>query len=271
MAFASYDAYKSAVANNSKIVGKTVNSISLLVGRIGNLLVLGAPSGAAPTTAVVPTNATAGSFGQENGSGTLCVASAHAQFSAATSSGGSYAIIVADILSHQGGLSGTVTTAQTTNLPTAALTRYTDGVGVMMALTIYTQVGTTATTVTASYTNQDGTSGRVSPSVFIGSTNYRNAGQMILLPLQVGDTGVRSVESVTVLATTGTAGNFGVTLFKPLAMICADGNTSMSKDMISGGLLGGLPEIVDDACLVPFVIGTASGFSGSIILNLAEH
>lgn len=269
MAFASYDAYKSAVANNSKIVGKTVNPISLLVGRIGNLFVLGAPSGTAPTTAVVPTNATAGSFGQENGSGTLCVASA--QFSAATSSGGSYAIIVADILSHQGGLSGTVTTAQTTNLPTAALTRYTDGVGVMMALTIYTHVGTTATTVTASYTNQDGTSGQVSPSVFIGGTNYRNAGQMILLPLQVGDTGVRSVESVTVLATTGTAGNFGVTLFKPLAMICADGNTSMSKDLISGGLLGGLPEIVDDACLVPFVIGTASGFSGSIILNLAEH
>lgn len=269
MAFANYDAYKSAVANNNKIVGKTVNSISLIVGRIGNLLVLGAPSGTAPTTAVVPTNATAGSFGQANGSGTLCVASA--QFSAATSGGGSYAIIVADILSHQGGLSGTVTTAQTTNLPTAALTRYTDGVGVMMALTIYTQVGTTGTTVTASYTNQDGTSGRVSPSVFIGSTNYRNAGQTILLPLQVGDTGVRSVESVTVLATTGTAGNFGVTLFKPLAMICADGNTSMSKDMISGGLLGGLPEIVDDACLVPFVIGTASGFSGTVILNLAEH
>lgn len=270
MAFANYAAYKSAIGNNNKIVGKQALSLSVIVGKIANTFVLSSPTGTAPTTAVVPTNETIGGFQQANGgAGTLCIASA--QCALRTSAGGSFTTVIADILSHQGGLSGTVATAQTTNLPTAALTRYTDGAGVMMGLTIYTQIGTTATTVTASYTNQDGTAGQVSPAVFIGSTSFRNAGQLILLPLAAGDTGVRSVESVTLAATTGTAGNFGVTLFKPLAMICTDIAGPMSQDMVGGGLLGGLPEVLDNACLVPFMMGTQSGFSGGVVLNLAEH
>ncbi len=155
-----------------------------------------------------------------------------------------------DRLSHQGGLSGTVTTAQTTNLPTAALTRYTSGVGVFARLEIYTAVGVTGTTVTASYTNSGSTSGRTTEAVDFGATGFREAQRGIILPLQAGDVGVKSVESVTVLATTGTAGNFGVTLFKPLFPIIVP-QLASSHTVIDQLLnnLGQFPKIQDSACL----------------------
>jgi hypothetical protein len=112
-----------------------------------------------------------------------------------------------------------VATTQTTNLPTAALTRYTSGVGVFACLEITTAVGTTATTATVSYTNSSGTAGRTSPAITFGGTNDRQVNQVQMIPFQVGDVGVRSVESVTLAATTGTAGAFGVTLFRPVAVI----------------------------------------------------
>jgi hypothetical protein len=37
-----------------------------------------------------------------------------------------------------------------------------------------------------------------------------------IMPLQAGDRGVKSVESLTLSASTGTAGNFGLTLFRPI-------------------------------------------------------
>jgi hypothetical protein len=169
--------------------------------------------------------------------------------------------MLADRLSHQGGLSGTVTTAQTTNLPTAALTRYTTGVGVIAALDVYTQIGTTATTVNASYTNQDGTAAVASQATPFGATGFREASRSIILPLAQGDTGVRSVESVTVLATTGTAGNFGVTLYRPLLLFPIGG---LNQWYDINPLLGGgsnMPEVLDDACLYWLFVAdtTASG------------
>ena len=129
--------------------------------------------------------------------------------------GAQFGFMLIDRLSHQGGLSGIVAGAQTTNLPTAALTRYTDGVGVCIGLESYSAMGGTATTITASYTNQSGVSGQTTKAVASNSTGAA----FQILPLADGDTGVRSVESVTFAATTGTAGNIGVTLFKPIAFI----------------------------------------------------
>jgi hypothetical protein len=72
---------------------------------------------------------------------------------------------------------------------------------------------------------------------------------MILCPLQNDDTGVQSVEGVTVLATTGTAGNFGVTLFKPLLpLTCVVQDAGFTQDGLLNGA-GIIPALVDDACL----------------------
>ena len=183
---------------------------------------------------------------------------------------GGQAIILADMLNVSGGLSGIVTTAQTTNLPTAALTRFTSGVGVMAGLCIWSSLGATATTVTISYTNQAGTPGQISTATQIGAVNIAGtAGRMIPIPLATGDTGVRSVESVTLAGTTGTAGNFGVCLFKPLAIMAMnDFQGAHAIDAVSsGGFIGSLAEVHPDACLSVFGIGNVSqAISGAILL-----
>lgn len=172
-----------------------------------------AVGGSTPTTAVVVDNTTTGKL-IDIPSDTVYVHAYTAGYQNATGMGEGMPMLT-DRLSHQGGLSSTVTTPQTTNLPTAALTRYTDGYGVMIALDVYTQTGGSATTVTASYTNSDGIAGRTTEAVvWISSAPV---GRRFILPLQAGDVGVRSVESVTFAGSTGTSGNVGVTLFKPLA------------------------------------------------------
>lgn len=152
-----------------------------------------------------------------------------------------------DRLSHTGGLSGTVTTAQTTNLPTAALTRYTTGEGVRAAMQIYTTVGPTDFTTSCSYTNQAGTAGRTGQiSRALGTPG---SGSLGIFTLQSGDTGVRSVESVTLSASTGTAGNFGVVLLKPLCVIPPAQYSDVST------IFGWNNEILDEAFLDILVPG----------------
>ena len=84
---------------------------------------------------------------------------------------------------------------------------------------------------------------------------------MIVLPLQAGDTGVKSVESVTLAATTGTAGNLGVLLFKPLTMLWSTtfDASSMVDAVSTGGMVGTFNEIVDDACLSVFTVVNNGG------------
>jgi hypothetical protein len=124
------------------------------------------------------------------------------------------ALVIFDRLVHTSALSGTVTTAQTVN--SAALTRWTDGLGVEAWLEFYSATGATAATATVSYTNSDGTAGRSGTAAVVATTV---AGQLIPITLQAGDKGVRSVQSVTLSVSTGTAGNFGVTLMKRLGLI----------------------------------------------------
>lgn len=214
--------------------------------------------GAVPTTAAAPDRTTLGTIQQPNaGAGNeqfLSLFHLQAQNRSA--------ILIADRLSHQGGLSAIVTTAQTTNLPTAALTRYTTGEGVFAAVEIYTIIGTTATTITMSYTNSAGTSGRTSQPVVFGGTNRREVSKLIPMSLQSGDTGVRAVASVTVLATTGTAGAFGVTLYKPLLILpsLTESQFWASGDPIQrvGAML---PKIEDGAALWPIAMGAVAGIT----------
>lgn len=212
-------------------------------------------TGVAPTTAVVPTSATVGAVPFVNPVSADSLYLVQIEGRATVGAG---FLWLCDRLSHQGGLSGTVTTAQSTNLPTAALTRYTSGVGVMAAVEIYTALGTTATTFTASYTNQAGTTGRTSAAAVIGGASpAADARRLIPFNVQNGDIGVRAVANVTVLASTLTAGNFGVTLFKPLLGIPLH---NMPDGIWYDGMLSGRTvQIINDACLF-FV---ATGFTGN--------
>lgn len=238
------------------------------VGRLSSMWVVTPEAGVAPTTAAVPSRTIVGAVGQENG-GANALRLPAIDFSTSMPYG---TLILCDRLSHQGGLSGTVTTAQTTNLPTAALTRYTSGVGVMCALEVYSAVGATATTVSVSYTDQDGNTGQISPLVVFGSGLFSSPTRMIIIPCAAGDTGFRAVASVTVTATTGTAGNFGVVLFKPLVFLPVVSGQAFLADPLLGTMGGGLPEILDEACLFWIALpgSTTAGQQNNAGLRFAE-
>jgi hypothetical protein len=121
-------------------------------------------------------------------------------------------------------------------------------VGNFVMAEIYTIIGTTGTTITMDYTDNDGNSGQTSTAVVIGGTGFREVTRAIYLPLASGDTGVQAVASVDLVASTGTAGNFGVTIGHPLAYIgVGTAGAPGWRDFVTG--LPGIPTIGDDACL----------------------
>jgi hypothetical protein len=174
--------------------------------------------------------------------------------------------VLLDRLSHQGGLVGNSTSLQTTNLPTAALTRYTSGVGVWVFAEIYSSIGLTAADLSITYTNQDGTGSRTGRLVAVGSS-LSQSNTALPIALQAGDTGVRSVESVQFATAPGSAGNWGITLAKPLLMIPAP-NGPGRADLLS--MVGLFSEILDDACLVLANISNGNITDQQAVLHLGE-
>lgn len=225
-------------------VGAAV-AAATVAGRITSLWEYnGSPShGAVPGAVSVPTNATAGSLRQANPGGgrqLWCTGVWAMALSPGT-------LVLYDRLLHISGLSGTVTTPQTVG---GSLTRYatTTSAGNEIWCEIYTIIGTTGTTITASYTNQAGTAGQTTQATAFGGTAFREAQRIIKLPLASGDNGVRAVASVDLVASTGTAGNFGVSIVRPLAVIPIPATgVGYVRDFVAQQ--PGIQEILTDACL----------------------
>ena len=163
-----------------------------------------------------------------------------------------------DRLFHIGGLSGTSTAAQTVQGSPAspALTRYTGGTGNIAFYEIYTQIGTTLRTLTMTYTNQAGTTGGTS-TIGIGGSSFREVTRMQRIPLAAGDSGIQSIQTVQLDVSTGTLGNFGITIAQPLAWIPVNVAGTMGwRDYTTG--LPGIPVIDPDACLALMFIPVTS-------------
>jgi hypothetical protein len=163
-----------------------------------------------------------------------------------------------DRLFHEGGLSATSTAAQTIQGSPAspALTRNTGGAGNIAFYEIYTQIGATTTTLTMTYTNQTGTSGRTS-TINIGATGFREVTRMQRIPLAAGDSGIQSIQEIQLSASTLTAGNFGITIAQPLAWIPVNTTGTMGwRDYTTG--LPGIPVIDPNACLALMFIPSAA-------------
>jgi hypothetical protein len=248
VALADYDAYVAAMSAPDDVepYNKTLTTLATKLCSWWRSAGVPGIASIPSTTAAACDRTTTGAVGQQNGgAGRLSAFFKDLNWGSNAFDGG--VIIVADRLLHVGGLSGTVTTAQTVG---GALTRYTDGVGVLACYEVYTQIGTTGTTITASYTDQDGNAGQTTIAQPFGGTGFREASLLLPFHLASGDSGVRAVASCTVLATTATAGSFGVTLFKPLLAIPVMNGQSVSCAVEPLLALGGqLPEVLDDACL----------------------
>lgn len=107
------------------------------------------------------------------------------------------------------------------------LPRYTDGKGVQV-MAIQTNAGTGGQQFFFTYTNSDGVAGRISQTVTMNTStvvgNVLGSNTAVVnasnpfIGLQDGDSGVRSIESVTMLGVD--TGLFSLVLVKPLAQHC---------------------------------------------------
>lgn len=246
MPIADFSGWLSALKNRptytNSVASLNGNSGGITAGRFFSFYQLQVPTLTAPTSAVNLDRTTTGTFGQINttsGDNFLIGMESRYQFP--------ITLLLVDRLSHQGGLSSNSTSIQTTNLPTAALTRYTSGEGVMAGIEVYGQLSSTAGAVSVSYTNSGATSGRTSPTIAIPASTQ--AGSFYCVPLQSGDTGIKSVESLTFSTAMGTGSTVGITLFKPLAMLQVIPNEETRGNFVDGNLIGGIPNIPNDAAL----------------------
>jgi hypothetical protein len=270
MALADFDALRALLAQPTQILqrGKDVSAGTGKTGRFVNLWARDWQPGAIPSTAVAPTNSTVGAFQKaDGGSGRQLILSGDVQC-AFNASQRALPMMVIDRLSHQGGLVGNVITSQTTNLPTAALTRYTSGVGVMAAIQSWSGPGVTASRLDVTYTNSAGTGSRVGQFA-LPSSEIASTGHFQPIPLVGGDLGVRSVESIQFsVSLGGSPGNLGIVLFKPLGFVVVPPDTG-HFDWLDNVMWN--EEVLDGACLdlVTFVVSSSST-AYSQTLALAE-
>jgi hypothetical protein len=217
--------------------------------------------GAVPTTGSIPDRTTQGAIPFTPATGGRDKHSIGAAITSLTA--GVY--LLYDRLFHIGGLIGTSAAAQTVQGSPAspALTRYTGGTGNIAFYEIYTDLGSNSRTLTMTYTNQAGTTGGTS-TINIGATSFREVTRMQRIPLAAGDSGIQSIQTVQLNTSTGTTGNFGITIAQPLAWIPVNVAGTMGwRDYTTG--LPGIPVIDPDACLslmfIP-VTGTAPELTG---------
>lgn len=204
----------------------------------------------------------AGSGGMRHG-GNVSPATKHIVNASAGTSAAATApsvLMLVDLLGFYRVTSVTTTTAQTLN-NTITLPRYTDGVGVMAFAwnTNATAMGAATPTITLNYTNQAGTAGRTTPAVLPtcktaaanGLIMYSGTGAgkyNPFIPLAGGDTGIRSIQSLT-LSASYVSGEFAIALCKPLITLPIGAlGVVTERDYVNG--LPSLPRVYDGANLI---------------------
>lgn len=147
------------------------------------------------------------------------------------------------------------------------------GEGAMIIAEITTSVAAVgAVFQITSYTNQAGTTLRASEAITCTAVASAAVGRFPytgkwFIGLQSGDTGVRSIEEVTLTASSGTAGaKMNIVACRPLAFIpMITAGVQVERDMVLS--LPSLPRIRDDACIAfaALPISTsATVFNGSL-------
>lgn len=170
-------------------------------------------------------------------------------------------------LAHMGGLNGTLLTAQTVNLnPASAIAagRATE-LQVEWWLEIYNDIGTTASNLVVTYTDvNDVPAKTVTITGFTGASPLNRSGRCLQI-VPADGVQIKTIQSVTLSASSGTAGNFGITARKKLTTVgqILANVLSPSVDAVSIGM----PEFKDSACLEMLVICTTTS-TGNILGDL---
>lgn len=175
-------------------------------------------------------------------------------------------VMIYDRLVGVAGLSMAAVGEQTTNLPTQPLPRYTDGEEVQIMLECYGRLnGSTSNLFTVRYTNSKGVPNRISQPVWFGTNNNNgDTGNTVMVPLADGDTGVLSVEGVTMTTPNATnSGNFGITLVKFLGFGPVDSQAQIERQAYRNYFnAGALVEVKPDACIGLLLLGASTSTTG---------
>jgi hypothetical protein len=269
MAITTLDQLGAALASNaSRLVIDKASIASQAAGTYVSLWrATGQPGqGAIPAAAAVCNNTLLGCFGVAQ---QTAPAESIAGWGEVATGNAAMGIEVHDRLMHMGGLSGTLTTAQTVNLDLSAnlgTDNVADRIGdsnysdVQWWLEWYTATGASVVTATCAVTYNDGTTGTVQASL----AATRPASHMIslngLIPVAGAGKFIRAVTSITLSATTGTAGSFGVTATrKRMSMPTYIANKPEVYDVWQLGW----PKIYEASCL--FLIALTSTTSSGIV------
>jgi hypothetical protein len=169
-------------------------------------------------------------------------------------------LIIADRLWACGGMgfaAATYTITTPGNLPA----RITDnGVGVEAYIENYTTSGSASGTATFNYLNAN--TGAAKSGVIAAVQSAPAAGQMQLIPMAAGDTGVRQPTSLVTSATWTSGTGFGITLLKRIVEIpILVANTGLILDWA----MLGLPKIPSDACIFAYFL--ANGTTAPIVIG----
>jgi hypothetical protein len=154
----------------------------------------------------------------------------------------------------------TSTSAQTI-LGTQTYSRYADGKGVMAYITPVVVMGAGTPTLQLSYTNPASTSGRLTPSAPslpianatapVGQILYSGTGAGKFgpfLPLQAGDNGILSIQTIQQSATM-TSGVYAIVLCKPVGLPLPVTTLGVPAERDYLNQIPSLPIIPDGACL----------------------
>lgn len=136
----------------------------------------------------------------------------------------------------------TTTTIQSTTAP-AALTRPdANGVGCELWMEVLATMGAGSATPVITYTNSAGTGTRTTQSA--GYVSAAIIGSIFPMPLQAGDTGVKTVQSVTT-SVSMTSGTARFMIVKRIAEIPIVANVGFLQDAFALGL----SRVYDSACI----------------------
>lgn len=177
-------------------------------------------------------------------------------------------LILYDRLWACSGFNTTLLTAQSITTPGTIPARDVNGAalgdGVELWLEVYTAPGATGATWTVAYTSETGGS---SNATYTHPANAESIGQMMPMNLAAGDAGVRAVSSLTCSASSGTAGNVGITLIRRIAELPLQlANVGAAIDALSSGM----PQIFNDSCLGLMVMCSTTNtglIQGSLVLS----
>lgn len=132
------------------------------------------------------------------------------------------------------------------------------GGGAQLWIEVQSALSAASNTLTFGYTNQDGTPGRTTQSIVTTASQAanRSVNSVFFQPLQAGDSGIRTLDAVSLVSGAGT-GQIAACLVRPLARFPLPLSASTtSRDFVME--LPSLPQIFDESCLALLYVGSST-------------